>query len=101
MGIKREDGFRDFVVKRLDFVGFTSCENFKSYCRPILRGVKETEKNLVFAFYFFGFFQYWSVKKLMYRAILRLNKISRFPTFLPTISGLFFSWFLLLLPIFF
>ena len=56
MGIKREDGFRDFVVKRLDFVGFTSCENFKSYCRPILRGVKETGKKSGLLFLFFWFF---------------------------------------------
>ena len=54
--MKSEDGFRDFVVKRLDFAGFTSCENFKSYCRPILRGVKETGKKSGLRFLFYGFF---------------------------------------------
>ena len=54
--MRSEDGFRDFVVKRLDFVGFTSCENFKSYCRPILRGVKETGKKSGLLFLFFWFF---------------------------------------------
>ena len=62
---------------------------------------KRWEKKSGLRFLFFGFFQYWSMKKLMYRERLRLNKISRFGTFLPTISGLFFPWFLPLLPIFF
>ena len=31
-------------MKRLEFAGFTSCENFRCYCGPILRGVKGMEK---------------------------------------------------------
>ena len=54
--MKSEDGFRDFVVKRLDFVGFTSCENFKSYCRPILRGAKEMGKKIWSSLFIFWFF---------------------------------------------
>ena len=56
MGMKGEDGFRDFAMKRLKFAEFTSCENFKGYCGPILHGVKGMgKKNLVFAFYFWVF----------------------------------------------
>ena len=57
VGMKSKDGFRDFAMKRFDFAGFTSCENFKSYCRPILRGVKEMGKKKIwsslFIFWFF------------------------------------------------
>ena len=41
-------------------------------------------------FLFLGFFQYWLLNKLMYRERLRLNKISHFGTFFPSISSLFF-----------
>ena len=56
-------------MKRLEFAGFTSCENFRCYCGPILRGVKGMEKkkkkNLVFVFIFWFFFQYWLANKLI------------------------------------
>ena len=42
-------------MKRLKFAEFTSCENFRGYCGPILHGVKGWEKNAVFAFYFWVF----------------------------------------------
>ena len=42
--MKGDVGFRDFAVKRLEFAGFTSCENFRCYCGPILRGVRGMEK---------------------------------------------------------
>lgn len=44
MGMTGKDRFRNFAVKRLEFAGFTSCENFRCYCGPILRGVRGMEK---------------------------------------------------------
>ena len=77
-------------MKRLKFAEFTSCENFRGYCGPILHGVKGMGKKCGLCFLFLGFFQYWLLNKLMYRERLKLNKISRFGTFFPSISSLFF-----------
>lgn len=46
MGMTGKDRFRNFAVKRLEFAGFTSCENFRCYCGPILRGVRGMEKKI-------------------------------------------------------
>ena len=117
MFLKKYLWFRDFAVKRLEFAGFTSCEYFRCYCGPILRGVKgmEKKKNLVFVFIFWFFFQYWLVNKLMYRERTRQRfcvmlfygwcyfSILRDVFFLYCVmlfSSLFFPWFLLL-PFFF
>lgn len=50
--MKGEDGFRDFAVKRFKFAEFTSCENFRGYCGPILRGVKGMGKKFGLCFLF-------------------------------------------------
>ena len=54
--MKGEDGFRDFAVKRLEFAGFTSCENFRCYYGPILRGVRGMGKKIWSSFFIFWFF---------------------------------------------